>query len=142
MKKSILFCFVSVSILTSVLYGVDNNKNFKQGEIYQYGKNNTKIDLTKALTYYAKGCSDGSYVSCYSAGEMYYFGRGVPVDYKAVIKYTKDACMKDDIVEACQILGTSYGKVGDKKNAITALSKACTMSKNIIVCDELYMLEN
>jgi len=104
----------------------------KLGEMYEEGMLGVKKDNTKARYYYEKSCKGNNAEGCYKAGNFYYYGKSVTINYKKAVAYYRKSCnipYGASVEKGCNNLATMYyyGR-GIKKNIAMAkkyYEKAC-----------------
>lgn len=143
MRRKIVMAAAMMVGLSSML-SAELSAVCAKGQNYHFGSNGVKKDIVKAVEIYEVGCKNGDHGSCFQLGVIYADGNGViKKDARKAIKYLSPGCDEGEgDADVCDYLGTAYEEVGDRANALKATDKACALSKNMIVCDRAYMLEN
>ena len=72
----------SIELYDSAANLNSGNALFKLGEIYQFGDLNQNVDIYKSSQLYERASLLGHLPSQQSLAMLYYFGRGVPLDYQ------------------------------------------------------------
>lgn len=92
-------------------------------------------NLQAAVSYFDEGCKYGYSRGCFSLGNLYYGGNGVPQDYQKAVQLFQTACDKDHS-GACLNLAEIYNMresgLFNLQKAISYYGKACNLQKKTI----------
>lgn len=120
------------------------------GILYQKGKG-TEQDFKKAFMAFQKLCYEGTIgrvgyqeIGCYNLALSYANGQGVKQNYKRAFGMFKELCDKDEMANACGIVGEYYynakGVRQDYREALEYFSVACDMGEQS-GCDNHKMMK-
>lgn len=120
------------------------------GILYQKGKG-TAQDFKKAFMAFKKLCYEGTIgrvgyqeIGCYNLALSYANGQGVKQNYKRAFGMFKELCDKDEMANACGIVGEYYynakGVKQDYREALEYFSVACDMGEQS-GCDNHKMMK-
>ena len=113
--------------IQEICYSNDGPACFALGTMYQYSNYQ---DLSKAASFYQKGCDLDEGIACSSLGSMYQEGKGVAQDLSKAASFYQKGCDLDEGI-ACSSLGSMYqegkGVAQDLSKAESLYQKGCDL---------------